>query len=65
MKKEKDPVKELIKYHQFRIKTCKDVIPFYKKDNDWNKVTECAREIQFHTSTLIIINQFFNLKIKI
>lgn len=65
MKKEKEPVKELIKYHQFRIKICKEAIPFYKKDNNWNKVTEYAKEIQFHTSTLMVINQFFNLKIKI
>ena len=62
--KPKDPVKELIKYHEFRIKACKDVIPFYKKDNYWDKVTECAKEIQFHKSTLAVINNFFNLKNK-
>ena len=62
--KPKDPVKQLIKYHEYRIKNCKDVIPYYKKENFWDKVTECGKEIQFHKITLIMINDFFNLKNK-
>lgn len=57
---EKEVIAKMNAYFKFRIKTCKDVMPHYKKEGFYDKVTECAREIQIQESSIFLLKKYLN-----
>ena len=49
-------LKEVIKYHKYRIKVSKDCIPYYRKEMQYDKLIEISHELKFHKCCLLTID---------